>query len=489
MKKLFFSIVLLVGIFNIFSNCLFAEDSFDPVFFSGNTNWEVATFYEGEKTRPFIFIIQDVHCNEEVQYKIAEIIKFLKIKYPKNFKIIGIEGNCGPIDTSILKDMKDKNLKMQMSKNLMKKGMMTGAEYFDIINPNKVILYGVEDITTYNKNLAQIKEGLFDDKEAEKEVELIKLKNKNSKEIFYQKDMYAFEKIEDKYEENEIQLDDFLAKCIKMGDVKDKDFVNYPNIALFLKKQNITKNIKFEELAVETAQMVSLIKKYLNKEDRINIENMVTKNGYNSEFYNYFIKLLNSKNLIVDKKFRQFNLYMNYSDVNRRINNVELLNEVDRFVFFIKNRIAKTVQEKEILYLDKYSNLFADYVNNRVSSKQRSEMNAEFSDFLKRAKIRYGEIDIEKIRKHFDLMQGFYDTAIKRNEIMVENLLKIASGVTCLIIGGFHTEGIEELLRAKGDGYLVFTPKINIDVAEGQRIYLNRMKEEKGLPTGLESDS
>ena len=149
--------------------------------------------------------------------------------------------------------------------------------------------------------------------------------------------------------------------------------------------------------------------------------------------------MLRKNNITVEEKFKQYNLYLNYSDLNLRINNVELLNEIEKFVFFAKNQIAKTVQEKEILYLDKYANLFSEYVNNRISSKQRAEMNAEFNEFLKRTKARYGEIDVAKIRRHFEIMQGFYDTAIKRNEIMVENLLKVASGVTSLIVGGFHT--------------------------------------------------
>jgi len=208
---------------------------------------------------------------------------------------------------------------------------------------------------------------------------------------------------------------------------------------------------------------------------------MVASKGYNIEFYNYFMKLIQEKNIRVDDRFPQFNLYQSYAEINARINNVELLNEVDKFVFAVKNRIAKTVQEKEIVYLDKYSDLFSDYVNNKISSKQRAEMNSEFAGYLVRVKARYGEVDVDKIKRHFEIMQGFYDTAIKRNEIIVNNLLKVASGVTALIVGGFHTEGIEELLRAKGTGYLVFAPQIDKDVAPGQKIYLNRMKEETGL--------
>lgn len=478
MRKLFLSFFLF---FNIFVFCLFAGNSFDPVFFSG-TNWDVSTFYEGDERKPFIFIIQDVHCNEEVQYKIFEIIKFLKKRYNNNFKIIGIEGNCGDIDTSILKDMQDLNLKLQMSKDLMKKGMMTGAEYFDILNPNQIVLYGVEDVEIYNKNLAQIKEGLFEDSEAEKELDLIKLKNKNSKDIFYREDLYGIENLEKKYNKNEIKLEVFLTKIIKAANLTEKDMMNYPNIVFFLKKQELARKIKFEELAVESKKLVNLVNKHISKEDKKSIADMIDKKGYGVEFYNFFVKILQQNNIAIDNKFKQFNLYLQYYDANKRINFVELLNEIDKFVFFVKNQFAKTVQEKEILYLDKYTNLFADYANNKVSSKQRAEMNAEFHVFLQRVKARYGEINVERIKKHFDVMQGFYDTAIKRNEIMVENLLKVASGVTCLIIGGFHTEGIEELLRAKGSGYLVFTPKINVSVEEGQRIYLDRMKEEKGLP-------
>ena len=275
MKKL----LLGFGIFfSVLVFCLYAsENSFDPIFFTGNSNWDVSTFYEGQEGRPFIFIIQDAHCNEEVQYKIAEIIKFLKKRYGNKFKIIGIEGNSGEIDTSILKDMKDEKVKLEMSKNLMKKGMMTGAEYYDILHPNQVVLYGVEDVNIYNKNLSQIKQGLFDDKEAEEQVELIKQKNKNSKEIFYREGLYDLEGLEQKYKNNDIKLEVYLDRLIKAVNFKDRDLMNYPNIALFLRKQEIMRKIKFEELELETAKVISLADRHISKDDKKIIENMAAK--------------------------------------------------------------------------------------------------------------------------------------------------------------------------------------------------------------------
>ncbi len=77
---------------------------------------------------------------------------------------------------------------------------------------------------------------------------------------------------------------------------------------------------------------------------------------------------------------------------------------------------------------------------------------------------------------------GFYEVSLQRDETLVENLLKIQDGgwggedgekqlapsalrpppsrIFILYSGGFHTPGIEEILRQKGIGYAVFSPRI-----------------------------
>ena len=181
----------------LYSSFLFAKKKntlfFNQDNFSGST-WQIDDFYRGDSKKPFICLIQDVHCHEQVQYIIFEILEEMKKNFSSSFKTVGVEGNSGEIDTSILKDMSDSALKEDLSKNLIKRGLMTGAEYFDVFYPGSVRLFGVEDVALYNENLEQIQKGRFEDKIVEEEISILKNKNKNSKKIFYGSEMFQFER-------------------------------------------------------------------------------------------------------------------------------------------------------------------------------------------------------------------------------------------------------------------------------------------------------
>ena len=197
--KRFFIILIFMLSSNIFAKTEYSE--VDPAHFV-NSKWEVMDFYRGDYNKPFIFVLQDVHCHEQVQYIIFDFLVQMKKMYDKKFVVVGVEGNTGEIDTSILQSMIETEVKESICQNLIKRGLLTGAEYYDILYPKNVQLFGVEDVKIYNENLAQIKKGLFEDAIVSKEIKILKDKNKDSKRIFYGKEMYEVEKLRIKFEEN-----------------------------------------------------------------------------------------------------------------------------------------------------------------------------------------------------------------------------------------------------------------------------------------------
>ena len=60
--------------------------------------------------------------------------------------------------------------------------------------------------------------------------------------------------------------------------------------------------------------------------------------------------------------------------------------------------------------------------------------------------------------------EDFCRYAMSRNNSLVENLLekiqKEKASSAVLVAGGFHTEGLTQLLRQKDISYVVVTPKI-----------------------------
>ena len=86
--------------------------------------------------------IQDAHCNYAAQQKIAEIIAHLNREY--GAQVINLEGGAKDYDLSIFTNIHDKNIREKVADNFVKEGLVNGAEYFAINNPEKVTLWGIE---------------------------------------------------------------------------------------------------------------------------------------------------------------------------------------------------------------------------------------------------------------------------------------------------------------------------------------------------------
>jgi len=89
---------------------------------------------------------------------------------------------------------------------------------------------------------------------------------------------------------------------------------------------------------------------------------------------------------------------------------------------------------------------------------------------------------VSGLKSYYAAALHFYDVSLKRDEALVENLLNIQDGggrmtddaktktssavrhpssrISVLYTGGFHTSGIEAILRQKGMGYAVLAPRI-----------------------------
>jgi hypothetical protein len=74
-------------------------------------------------------------------------------------------------------------------------------------------------------------------------------------------------------------------------------------------------------------------------------------------------------------------------------------------------------------------------------------------------------------------MKKFYRLAEKRNELMLKNMLfKLPKNKVGVIVVAFHTQGIVEILRARGVKYKVITPMIKDPVNENK--YIDAIKEQ-----------
>jgi len=98
--------------------------------------------------------IQDLHCHEQTQRNISEIIKTLDKNY--SLKSVFIEGGYGQIDVSWINKIQDEKIKSAVIEKMLQDGYLTGAEYYAIKNSRYDLLKGIEEKDIHQANLNRL---------------------------------------------------------------------------------------------------------------------------------------------------------------------------------------------------------------------------------------------------------------------------------------------------------------------------------------------
>ncbi|MBN1594772.1 hypothetical protein JW933_02490, partial [candidate division FCPU426 bacterium] len=99
---------------------------------------------------PAVVYIQDLHCNYEVQKNIAAIIRYLAEKH--GLRLLAVEGASLPINTTKLRSFPLAKIREEVSDYFVRKGKLSGAEYYAITAGQEMVLEGIETAELYARN-------------------------------------------------------------------------------------------------------------------------------------------------------------------------------------------------------------------------------------------------------------------------------------------------------------------------------------------------
>lgn len=103
-----------------------------------------------------LIVIVDAHDNLSAQYNISKMLDYLSAV--KDLHAVYLEGACGLLDTDkYFGVFNDKEINGSVSDVLLKKGFITGAEYFYLNALKKVPLKGAEVASDYEANLVYLR--------------------------------------------------------------------------------------------------------------------------------------------------------------------------------------------------------------------------------------------------------------------------------------------------------------------------------------------
>ncbi|MFH1715494.1 MAG: hypothetical protein ABH857_04830 [Elusimicrobiota bacterium] len=436
--------------------------------------------FQGD-SKYYVYCIENMHCNTDIQKQISCIIRALINENGNDLKIVGAEGAEGFYDTSILSGFPDIELRNKLIESMIEEGEITGPELFDLYNPNEIRLFGVEDRGVYNENFKY----LYNIITSKSDELLTRVQSiiGNHKSRFSSSALLKFEKDLDNYSQRTIRNSsyfEFLHSKAKKLNIPLKNYQNFINEYNSLILQDA---IQREALYFETKVLIRNLENTVNDKRFLDLINL---REYNEDAYMDLKRVVEEYNINL-KEYNEVKKYFKYLDYKNEVNESALGTEINEIIYKIKR--ALTDYEKQgidYVLLEAGFNLYKGYIMNNISQNEAvlwENERTKFYDELTKivgasGRPEVNDEEMRSLKQYDDNAQKFYDFADKRNEVFVvkllEQLREEKSHKSALVFGGYHTQGVTKILRAKGISYSVIRP--NFGVSDDKNKYLKRLK-------------
>jgi len=421
--------------------------------------------------------IQDAHCNYAAQHKIAEIIEYLNREYA--IDTVNLEGGSGEYDISAFTDIQNKDIREKGADYFVKQGLVNGAEYYAINNPEKVTLWGVEDIDLYRKNLNIYRESLPNRQEIDGYLKALHHILSNLKRHIYSDELLELDIKYTQYKANNLELRDYISYLIEKAKERFIDIKSLTNVFLLNEALQEEGKIDFKKANIERDQLIDEFKRMLSKEG---LEELLKKTmefkeerGYGAEFYIYLTET--AKSLGIDlNAFPELQKYIIYNSIYHAIDKSKVMNEIEDLEDSIKATLYQNEKQKKLAILSKnltlVKNLFtATLIRSDYEYYQKNKRSFDiknFTAFISKEAPLYGitaQLDdsVYRLDRYRRDMASFYGYSLRRDEEFLKNMRfkRLGEGkpeIAILVTGGFHADNICELFKGKGVSYISIMP-------------------------------
>ena len=429
-----------------------------------------------------VLYIQDAHCNYEAQSNIANILEYLIKNY--NVDFVAVEGADGIVDTSWFKAFPDNDIKREVADYFMKKGEITGAEFLSITSDYPFTIYGAEDRKYYVENLNSFLESYPYKEEFVRYYTSVKITLDKLKKYIYTKELLAIDSKVTEHKEKKIKFADYIKYLDTTAKGYNINLKEYINFSILLEALRYEKDIDFDNVNEERAVLIDDLSKKLNKEELSELVNksLAFKLGKidGPAFYAYLAGLASDNGISITETYKNLSKYIVYTKIYSKIENEMLFDEIDNLVSAVKEKLFQNDSQRILDKLWKNVNIVLGFINIELTNKEyeyyvkhKNEfVPSSFVSFVDEQSSNYGisysvTIPEDHLNKVFERLIDFYEIALKRDKVLVDNLFKGMHGkktdVAILITGGFHTKGITKFLQEKEASYVVISPCITKD--------------------------
>ncbi|MDP8299278.1 MAG: hypothetical protein P9L88_05190 [Candidatus Tantalella remota] len=462
---------------------------------------EVKEVYRG-KSKQFVIHLQDAHANFYAQGKISDIIDYLNKEY--GVRIVNLEGGVGDYDLSVFTAISGKAIRREVADYFVKKGEINGAEQYAINNPDRVLLWGVEDKDLYLANLKVYRDSLQYMPEVDGYLEELTSLLNDLKRHIYGPRLLKIDMVYNAYKAGNMVFREYLEFLIGEAEENGVNIDEFPNLYLLSEAMEQEEKVDFNKANTERSILIDDLKEGLSQNEvrRLVSKSLKfkTKKISRKAFYGYLLEKAQELGLDV-KKYPALSAYIGYITTYEEVDRSKVMNELDELEIAVKEPLYKNDTQRKLNVLSRnlalMKNIFAisltktDY---KYFLKNKASFNADkYVRFIEKEAPRFRinaklDPDIFNLDEYLKEISKFYEFSFKRDTVFLKNLRyeESAGGLESAIMmtGGFHTENLLDLFEKAGISYVTILPKFKngkdykspyFEILAGQTTNLQRM--------------
>ncbi|MBU4313051.1 MAG: hypothetical protein KJ706_10115 [Candidatus Omnitrophica bacterium] len=444
---------------------------------------------------PLVVHIQDLHTNPEGQFNEASILEILIKDYDMN--LVCSEGAEGEVDTSSVSSFPDAEVREKTAKLFVNSGELTAEEYISITKYPDLPIWGIEDKDVYFKNIIDFNKIMKYSPQSQVFISQAKEALEKLKQKVYTRELLDLDEKEEAYENEKIETDEYLKHLASYIQKFSIPTSRYKNVTL-LNETMLQKSLINNEKIIHDSQnlLLNLQSALSAKSNRKAMDELMVKAQLFKDqkispfsFYSY-LKDLALKHM-PDKiaNYPDLNEFVGYLTKVNSLDTTQLFNEMEDLAFEIKQRVANTDEQKDLITALRNIKFLKCFFNLKVSNEELDYYLANreshevgfFESFLKPTLKKYNissfvDYNPNLIDLHLEELEDFYKTVKERDVAMIKNAAREIARrnvkVAALVAGGFHTKGITRMLRDKGWSYIVVSPYSSTEIDEENYKYL-----------------
>ncbi len=436
-----------------------------------------------------ILNIQDAHQSIDAQKSIAGMLESLVKNY--DLKLVGLEGTSGVVDTSILSSFPVEKIRKSAAESFLNESKISAPEFFKIVSNNQVELYGAEDFGLYAENVKDF-QALFEERDKILR-ELSKLNNLSDALAakILPEDVLRLHQLGAQYAKGEIRFDLYWQKLEELSGKLKISYTGRANISGMARMTQLEKEIDFSAADKERESLISLLSSKLSDREelgRLVAEMLRFKVGKTSpsSFYESLFQRARKAGIGLES-FKNLAKYAEYVKVFESIDLVSMMDELQRLEEQIEKGFLRGEETTELNRRIKSVAVFYNLLCAQMSSSDERFYQSHAGDFesgsiqkyFSETAHRHGlgtfdNPDYAYLDRRAAEAKIFYRNVHARNEALLQNFVRRmrekGQTVAALVTGGFHSEGLSELMRQQRISHIVFMPKFGD--GEGDRPYI-----------------